>query len=123
MEILPDVRPPLRSFCGRRVERFCSSLHLRSDTGAGAESDVREGRSDFPGPCQVSLAVSSEFWLGCSTAVLNSARSSWYRLRIIAPHYFRMALWGSVGQRRGDAHFCGTLKVQGGTTAPTLWGR
>ena len=47
-------------------------------------------------------------------------QTHWYGVRILAPARYRAALWASVGQRRGDAHFYGTLKVQGGTS-PAVW--
>jgi hypothetical protein len=39
----------------------------------------------------------------------------WYLLRIIAPSYYRAALWAAVGRRVGDHHFYVVLKVQRGS--------
>lgn len=49
--------------------------------------------------------------------------TNWYMLGVIGPHYFRMALWDAVGQRRGDHYFYTVLAVQGATPGPARWAR
>jgi hypothetical protein len=45
----------------------------------------------------------------------------WYVVRVIAPTYYRAALWEAVGQRRGDAHFYDVLEPCPMGSAPAGW--
>ena len=45
----------------------------------------------------------------------------WYVVRVVAPGYYRRALWEAVGQRRGDVHFYDVLEPCPMGSAPAGW--